>query len=55
MENMEPVVEMDFAKVVHAAFQQHVARAVAAGDGQIDEYFFELHAGIRWEPAWQRV
>ena len=41
---MGPVVEVDFPEVFHAAFEQHVARAVAAGDGQIDEDFFELHS-----------
>ena len=46
VEDVGPVVEMDFAEVVHAAFEQHVARAVAAGDGQIDEDFLELHSDL---------
>src|SRR6476646_8297887 len=52
IEDVGPVVEVDFAEVVHAAFKQHVARAVAAGDGQIDEDFLELHSDVRHQPAW---
>jgi hypothetical protein len=40
------MVEMDFAEVIHAALEQHVARAVAAGDGQIDKDFLELHSDV---------
>jgi hypothetical protein len=46
VEDVGPVVEMDFAEVFHAAFEQHVACAVAAGDGQIDEDFLELHSDV---------
>jgi hypothetical protein len=46
VEDVGPVVEVDFAEVVHAALEQHVARAVAAGDGQIDEDFLELHSDV---------
>ena len=46
VEDVGPVVEVDFAEVIHAAFEQHVARAVAAGDGQIDEDFLELHSDV---------
>jgi hypothetical protein len=46
IEDVGPVVEVDFTEVVHAAFEQHVARAVAAGDGQIDENFLELHSDV---------
>src|SRR5579864_3240080 len=51
IEDVGPVVEVDFAEVFHAAFEQHVARAVAAGDGQIDEDFLELHSDVRHQPA----
>jgi hypothetical protein len=37
---------MDCAEVFHAALEQHVARAVAAGDCQIDENLFELHSDV---------
>jgi hypothetical protein len=33
---MRPVAEMDFAEIVHAAFQQYVTCAVATGDGHVD-------------------
>ena len=46
VEDVGPVVEVDFAEVFHAAFEQHVARAVAAGNGQIDEDFLELHSDL---------
>src|SRR6478672_4894254 len=46
VEDVGPVVEVDFAEVIHAAFEQHVARAVAAGAGQIDEDFLEIHSGV---------
>jgi hypothetical protein len=46
VEDVGPVVEVVFAEVVQAAFEQHVARAVAAGDGQIDEDFLELHSDV---------
>jgi hypothetical protein len=52
VEDVGPVVEVDFAEVFHAALEQHVARAVAAGDGQIDEDFLELHSDVRHQPAW---
>src|SRR5579859_347497 len=55
VEDVGPVVEMDFAEVFHAAFEQHVARAVAAGDGQIDEDFLEPHSDVRHQPAWDRA
>src|SRR5262249_5655729 len=48
-EDMSPVAEMDLADVVHAALEHHVARAVAAGDSQIDQDFFELHSEIRFK------
>ena len=51
VEDVSPVVEVDFAEVFHAAFEQHVAGAVAAGDGQIDEDFLELHSDVRHQPA----
>src|SRR5579864_8057292 len=51
VEDVGPVVEMDFAEVFHAAFEQHVACAVAAGDCQIDENFLELHSEVRLLPA----
>src|SRR5437588_11590450 len=44
VEDVGPVVEVDFAEVFHAAFEQHITRAVAAGDCQIDENLFELHS-----------
>src|SRR5579859_1401304 len=55
VEDVGPVIEVDFAEVFHAAFEQHVARAVAAGDGQIDEDFLELHSDVRHQPAWDRA
>ena len=55
VEDVGPVVEMDFAEVIHAALEQHVSGAVAAGDGQIDEDFLELHSDVCLKPAWQRV
>ena len=54
-EDVGPVGEMDFPEVVHAALQQDIARAVAAGDGHIDKNFLEFHADIRLEPAWWRA
>src|SRR5579871_371904 len=55
VEDVGPVVEVDFAEVFHAAFEQHVARAVAAGDGQIDEDFLELHSMSAINPRGPRV
>ncbi len=54
-EDVGPVSEVDLADIVHAALEQHVARAVAAGDGKIDEDLFEFHAEIRWERALWRA
>src|SRR5947209_3984889 len=44
-EDVGPFAEVNLADIVHAALEQDVACAVAAGDGQIDQNFFELHAG----------
>src|SRR5689334_19379023 len=52
VEDVGPVAEVDFAEIVHSALEQHVARAVAAGDSYIDEDFFELHSDVRHQPAW---
>ena len=35
-EDVSPVAEVDLANVVHAALEQDVACAIAAGDGQVD-------------------
>ena len=51
IEDVGPVVEVDFAEIVHAALEQYVAGAIAAGDGQIDEDFLELHSDVRLQPA----
>ena len=51
VEDVGPVIEMDFAEVIHAAFEQHVASAVATSDGQVDEDFLELHSDVRLQPA----
>src|SRR5215472_6666571 len=39
-ENVRPIAQVDLADIVHAALEHHVARAVAASDGQIDQDFF---------------
>src|SRR4051812_4047998 len=51
VENAGPVGEVDLAEIIHAAFEHDVARAVAAGDGQIYKKFFQVHAAIRRGPA----
>src|ERR1700756_324318 len=55
--DVRPVAEMDFTQVVHAALEQHVTRAVAAGNGEIDEDFFQFQADIRlcWPYAHRRA
>src|SRR5689334_18047361 len=42
-----PVGEVNLAEIGHAALEQDVARAVAAGDGEIDQGFLEGHAVVR--------
>jgi hypothetical protein len=42
-----PVGKVNLAEIGHAALEQDVARAVAAGDGEIDEGFLEGHAVVR--------
>lgn len=54
VEDVRPVAEMDLAEIGHATLEHDVARAVAAGDGKIDQNFFELHAAVRCRPAWAR-
>ena len=53
-EDVRPVAEVDLAEIGHAAFEQDITGAVAAGDGDIDQNFFELHERVRREPAWAR-